>query len=116
MSAIDVDDLVNSWLLSMWLGHSADESTYGAPTVRYDRRIHGPVEDLRVITADAGWDCGCWSSWTREDSFQLTAQIHTSVGVVDFTYGRWYDFPRFIQELHEYRVNSACRYEDGDEA
>ena len=110
MSAIDADSLVSEWLISKWVESSTDEHDYRERT-RYDAKVHGPVAGLSVITADAEWECGCYSSWTREDDFIMRAVISTAVGDIHFEYGTWGDFPRFIEELHEYRTNDACRYE-----
>jgi hypothetical protein len=114
VSSIDVDSLVNEWLISKWLESSANEHDYRQFT-RYDRSVHGPVSGLRVVTADADWDCGCYSSWTREDDFVMTAEISTAAGVVNFEYGRWADFPSFIEELDAYRNNDVCPYERDEE-
>lgn len=102
MASIDVDELVNGWLLEKFVEGS------------YDPETDGPTDDLRVVSADADWDCGCWSSYTREDTFEMTAQIQTAAGVVDFKYGQWGDFPQFIEDLEIYRVNSVCSYEQED--
>lgn len=113
MSAVDVDTVVSDWLISKWLERSANEHDYRAFT-RYDKATHGPVTDLRILTADADWDCFCYSSYTREDTFAMKAQIDTAAGVVDFEYGTWGDFPSFIEELDVYRTNDTCSYEQGD--
>jgi hypothetical protein len=116
MSGIDVDDLVSSWLIDKWLERSSDPNNYQA-FVRYSVDEHGPREALSIVTADADWECGCYSSWTREDDFILQAKIMTASGAVDFEYGRWGDFPSFIEELDAYQRNTVCSYEnEADEA
>ncbi|WP_328742925.1 hypothetical protein OG436_29480 [Streptomyces caniferus] len=101
MSSIDVDELVAGWLISKWI-----------ETAQYSYETHGSVSDLKVRTADADWECGCYSSWTREDDFIVKAVIETATGDVAFEYGRWGDFPRFIEELWEYQNNTVCHTEN----
>ncbi|MFE5159136.1 hypothetical protein ACFRNT_11490 [Streptomyces sp. NPDC056697] len=114
MSTIDVDDLVSGWLISKWVEASANEHDR-REYVRYSYEAHGPVSALVVASADADWECGCYSSWTREDDFVMRAVIKTAAGDVDFEYGTWGDFPRFIEELDEYRNNTTCPYESEED-
>lgn len=114
MSSIDVDELVAGWLISKWVEES--QQTYvRRGFVRYDTDVHGPVFALSVASADADWECGCWSSWTREDDFVTRAVIKTAGGDVEFEYGRWVDFPRFLEELDAYRNNTVCPYESEED-
>jgi hypothetical protein len=95
-----LDEMVNHWLLSKWL-----------ETGEYNYDDHGAISDISVVTSDADWECGCYSSMTRDDDFILTAVIATKSGPVNFRYGRWQDLPSFIEELDEYKNNDACPYE-----
>ncbi|MGW0468320.1 hypothetical protein ACWDX6_24095 [Streptomyces sp. NPDC003027] len=111
MSTIDVNELVNSWLISQWLERSQWEWwAERSDNTSFDVEVHGPASLLSVETADAGWECGCWSSWTRDDDFVMEAKIRTAAGVVTFKYGSWADFPSFIEELDIYR-QSSCPYD-----
>lgn len=104
---MNVDLLVNDWLIGKWL--SGD----GEAEVRYNYDEHGPISAVRVISADAGWECGCYSSWTRDDDFRMNAVFQTQSGKqITFEYGRWGDFPSFIEELDAYRYNRECRIEN----
>lgn len=104
---MNTDELVNHWLISKWI---SDE---GHASARYDIGIHGSLNEVQVITADAGWECGCYSSWTRDDDFRLKAVFQTKSGEVTFDYGCWGDFPSFIEELTEYSENN-CYYESDE--
>jgi hypothetical protein len=110
MTALDVDGLVNKWLINKWLTESSNPDDY-RDFVRYDAAVHGPVSGLKVSSADADWDCLCYSSWTREDEFVMTAVIATAAGDVEYRYGRWGDFPSFIEDLDAFRNNDTCPYE-----
>lgn len=94
-----LDEQVNGWILEKFFESS-----------RYEPTIHGEHDDVTVVAADMGWDCGCYSSWTRDDDFRVTAKLATKGGNTEFTYGRWVDFPQFIEELDEY-INRTCYYE-----
>lgn len=113
MASVDIDVLVNKWLIARWLSASSSTNDF-RDFVRYDESVHGPVRDLRVSSADADWDCGCYSSWTREDDFVMKALIETRAGQVTFEYGFWGLFPSFIEELDAYRNNTTCPYERED--
>jgi len=95
-----IDEQVNGWMLEKFFDSSI-----------YDPKVHGAPGDVSVITTDVGWICGCYSSWTRDDSFELTARLATRSGEVDFNYGYWADCPRFIEELYEYINGNDCYYE-----
>jgi hypothetical protein len=99
-----IDDQVNAWLLDRFLW-SGD----------YDKSKHGTINSIEVVSVDMGWDCLCWSEWTRDDSFGLTGKFTSSGGDFTWTYGRWGDLPQFIEELDEYAENGTCRYADDEE-
>lgn len=101
------DVLVADWLKAKFL--ASGDWGYGYP--EYDKNKHGEPSEISVTSADAGWDCYCYSSYTRDDQFELTAIIKTRAGNVEFRYGRWGDFPDFIEELDEYRNGNECYYE-----
>ena len=99
----DTDEMVKAWLLEkfLWSG-------------QYDKARHGTIGSIRVLSVDMGWDCGCWSEWTRDDSFVLTGRFTSSAGEFTWSYGRWGDLPQFIEELDEYQKN-YCPYDDEDD-
>ena len=103
----DTDELVKAWLKQRFLD--------GATRPSYSPVAHGEPDEIEVISTDMGWDCGCYSSWTRDDSFILTGTIKDADGdEVQIRYGRWGDFPRFIEELDAFKDNEACYYESED--
>lgn len=97
------DELVKSWLLEkfLWSGE-------------YDKSKHGTIKSLRVLSVDTGWECGCYSEFTRDDSFVLTGRFTGSVGEFTWGYGRWADLPSFIRELDDYANGFDCAYEEED--
>lgn len=102
---IDFDLLTNNWVLSKFMN-----SGY------YDKSLHGDLIDLMIINIDSGWECGCYSEYTRDDRYMMTATIHTKAGEVEFPYGSWGDLPKMILELQNMEdlaeVCSVERYEE----
>jgi len=101
-----IDDQVNSWLKEKFL-----ESSYYYPATMGDH------DDIEIISADGSWECGCYSEYTRDDSFVLTATISTNGGnkTTTWDYGYWSSLPDFITELDEYIDGNDCRYAEDDE-
>lgn len=104
-----IDDQVNGWILEKFFNAGTHWLT-GEPR-GYDPARHGSKEAISVVTVDQGWECGCYSSWTRDDTYVLTATIATERGEYDFRYGTWGDFPSFLEELDEYINGNGCYYE-----
>ena len=109
------DELVSAWLITKWIDQSLQNVWPGARTP-YNPAVHGPVENLKVIAADAAWECGCYSEFTRDDQFILTAKIQTAAGVIDYDYGCYGQLPDFIDELAEHVDNDTCPYENEDQS
>ncbi len=97
------DDLIKAWLLErfLWSG-------------RYDKVKHGTIKSIEVLKVDAAWDCGCYSEFTRDDTFRLEGLFKSSSGTWYWEYGTWGDLPRFIEELEEYDKRGSCPYEEDD--
>lgn len=76
---------------------------------------HGPVRNIRVLSVDMGWECGCWSEFTRNDQFEMVALLEGDKGQFTYRYGRWGDLPSFIEELDEYINGDTCPYEEDDD-
>lgn len=109
------DDMVNSWIVTKFISNEGRQVPYsGTPAHRYDGNVDGFFNDITVLEADMGWECGCYSSWTREDDFEITALLQTKTRTVQFVYGTWREYPDFIQELAEYKNNETCPYERED--
>lgn len=100
------DELVNRWFLDRWIKNEG----YAYP--RYRPLKHGEPEELEVITTDGGWECGCYSSWTRDDQQKLYAWVKTRHGEVKVEYGVWGDFPDFVRQVIEFgELEDYCRVE-----
>lgn len=105
---MSLDDRVNAWLLDRWVSGSREMH----PT--YKRWMHGKPERIEVISSDAGWDCGCYSEFTRDDRETLYATFRTAKGDIEVEYGSWGDLPRHLEELVDYG-ESDCVYDEEDE-
>jgi len=109
------DDMVNSWIITKFIANDGRQQSYeGSNPFRYNEDADGFFNDITVLEADMGWECGCYSSWTRDDDFEVKALIKTKSRTVEFIYGTWREFPDFIQELDEYQNNLTCPYEQED--
>lgn len=96
------DDLIKSWLLEkfLWSG-------------QYDKSKHGTIKSIEVISVDAGWECDCYSEFTRDDQFVMEGLFKSSAGTWYWKYGSWSDLPQFIEELSDYEsLHYACPYEE----
>ncbi|HEY6021915.1 MAG TPA: hypothetical protein VIY48_19225 [Candidatus Paceibacterota bacterium] len=103
----ETDKLVNAWLKEKFLA--------GDTWPRYSPVDHGEPDEIEVIKTDMGWDCGCYSDYTRDDMFELVGSLRTPEGVsVSVSYGRWGSLPRFIEELDAFKSNEVCPYEQED--
>lgn len=106
------DKAVDDYIISKFMSNDGRLQGFEANNAyRYLYEADGSPSDITVIQADMGWDCGCYSSWTRDDSFEITALIKTKSREVQFVYGRWSEFPDIITELSEYINNNECYYE-----
>lgn len=106
------DDAVDEFIISKFMSNDGRLQMYETNNAyRYSYEADGRPSDIKVLQADMGWECGCYSSWTREDTFEITALIKTKSREVQFIYGTWSDFPDLITELDEYINNSTCYYE-----
>jgi hypothetical protein len=106
------DELVNRWFISEW----TDPEGRWRMHPKYDSEIHGPVSDLKVVTTDGKWECGCYSSWTRDDEMILTAHVETVAGEVKIEYGAWADFPDFVLAIIDFgELENVCRIEGRDD-
>lgn len=65
-----------------------------------------------VKTADVGWDCYCYSEYTRNDYIEATAVVIGANGRA-FTLSYSYDLPQMIQDMAGEQDN--CSVEDYDD-
>lgn len=99
-----IDEKINAWLKEKFLG-----------SYDYYPQTQGAPEYITVVKADAGWECGCYSEFTRSDSFVMTATLKGANGrEFEWRYGRWGNLPDFIQELDEYLYGDNCPYLEDD--
>ena len=87
---INFDLLTSNWVMSRFLD-----------SWQYNKALHGNPSDMMIVNLDSGWSCGCYSEYTRDDRYELTATIRTRAGNVEFVYGSWGDLPSMIQELQD---------------
>lgn len=99
-----IDDKVADWLLEKFLWSR-----------QYDKAKHGSIKNIRVLSVDTGWECGCYSEWTRDDSYVLTGRFTGDKGEFIWSYGYWADLPSFIRELDDYINGNDCPYDEDDE-
>lgn len=106
------DDAVDEFIISKFMSNEGRLQRYHKDDIHnYNFEADGGPSDIAVIQADMGWECGCYSSWTRDDSFEITALIKTKSREVQFIYGTWAGFPDLITELDEYINNDTCYYD-----
>ncbi|AVD99336.1 hypothetical protein SEA_BILLNYE_163 [Streptomyces phage BillNye] len=82
----------------------------------YEKHKHlVDCETTAIKNAECDLECGCYSCYTRDDSFAMTAHIGCDCGVeLRFVYGYMWNLPDFITELDEYKEAMAKCYHDGD--
>ncbi len=97
-----IDDQVKGWLKEKFLASRS-----------YSPETQGGPDDIEILSVDQYWSCGCYSEYTRDDTFMMAAQIKGADGrEFTWSYGVWADIPSFIEELYEYINNNECPYED----
>ncbi|HEY6020856.1 MAG TPA: hypothetical protein VIY48_13440 [Candidatus Paceibacterota bacterium] len=101
------DELVNKWFIERW---TAGAGNMTGPC--YDEKKHGPVAELQVITMDAGWDCYCYSEYTRDDVEVLTATVGTKSGDFNIRYGVYGSLPSILEDLIDFgNLEDICSVE-----
>ena len=109
------DEAVDQFIISKFMENDGRLQQFEQNNAyRYSYEADGGPSDIKVEQADMGWECGCYSSWTRDDDFEITALIKTKSRTVQFIYGTWRQFPEIITELGEYINNDTCPYEQED--
>jgi hypothetical protein len=118
---METNDLVNEFLLEkfrkdMQRVYRIEVGGYEVPG--YDKEKHlVKCETTSIRNVECGWSCGCYSCYTRDDYFEMSAHVGCDCGVeVRFRYGYMYNLPEFIEELDEYkRLSEICEHEDCEE-
>lgn len=106
----DIDALIRAWAL--------DKFTNGHPWVKTDDDRHLQQCISTVAEPESfGWECCCYSEYTRDDSFATSFIISCGCGIrVTFrTYESEWNLPNFFKELDEFRENFTCDYSFLDE-
>lgn len=82
----------------------------------YEKHKHlVDCETTTIRNAECDLECGCYSCYTRDDAFEMTAHIGCDCGVeLRFVYGYMWNLPDFITELDEYKETMAKCYHDGE--
>lgn len=78
---------------------------------KHDPRTQGTIE---VLSVDTEWECGCYSEYTRDDQFVMTARLRDidRDHEFDFAYGTWGDLPDMIAEIKDRKdLMSVCHIE-----
>lgn len=85
---INFDVLTQNWVLNKFLN-----------SWQYNEAEHGGLGDMMILNLDSGWECECYSEYTRNDQYALVATIRTKAGEIEYRYGTWGDLPSMLQEL-----------------
>ncbi|MGK5530870.1 hypothetical protein [Streptomyces sp. URMC 129] len=102
----DIDAKVNAWLLKKYRAEARSRGW----------QAHLAACPTTVVkVADMGWECDCYSDYTRDDRFTFTAKLRCEHGEeAGWSYGSWSNLPDFIDELGSY-ADSDCPYREDDE-
>lgn len=102
------DEIVNRWFLTSWV--SGDISNMTPP---YHPDEHGELKDLRVVSMDTTWECGCYSEYTRDDNELMAASVKTKRGNIEVHYGVWGQLPELINRLVDFGdLDDVCSIEN----
>lgn len=108
---MNADELVSAWALNKY---RKDYRTYYAALEHfYDHHHLFNCETVTATPVSCGWECSCYSEYTRYDSFRTSFTISCACDVsivfdVD-TYNVW-DLPEILMELEEYESTQECPY------
>lgn len=104
------DEAVDAFIIDKFMNNEGSYQYYNTDQRAYNPEYDGDASDITVVSADMGWNCECYSEYTRDDMFEIMALIKTKYREVKFSYGTWGDFPEFIRKLDQY-INNDCYYE-----
>lgn len=110
---MNADELVEVWALGEYKSKYRyyDNIDYFH---KYNHLINCPT--VKATPVSAGWECCCYSEYTRDDGFETTFTISCACGVEDHfrrTGGDW-DLPEIIRQMSEYSYNLECPYWEED--
>lgn len=99
----DIDEMINDLILEKF----KESRTYELMNVGY-------FEEISITECTHGWNCYCYSEYTRDDQFEFTAVIQVGTRrPITFIWGQYYDLPGLIQELAD-RSDKYCIHEEDD--
>ena len=117
---METNDLVNEFLIEKFRKEAKQRFRFGMGKddefPGYDKEKHlSRCETLSVQNVECGWECVCYSCYTRDDAFEMTAHVGCECGVeMRWVYGYMYDLPSFIEELDGYKqLSEVCNHDDG---
>lgn len=97
-----IDQLVCDFILDKYMTEKHNPQTQGA---------------IEVLSVDAEWECGCYSEYTRDDQFVMTATLRDvdRDHIFEYRYGTWGDLPALIESIKDYEdLKSVCHVERND--
>ena len=117
---METNDLVNEFLLDKFRKEAKQRFRIGVgkndERPGYDKEKHlSRCDTLQVSNVECSIECGCYSCYTRDDSFEMTAHVGCDCGVeMRWVYGYMWDLPDFITELDEYKNMERDCYHEND--
>lgn len=102
------DELINDYGYSWFVAHfSRYSSEY------FEKHTHLiKCGTAKVSHSDRYWNCGCYSSWTRDDNFVIDFHIRCECDVEvnwsPWVYAEDFDLPSILGDLYEYQNNTVC--------
>lgn len=96
-----VDRMVEAWLLCEFR------------LIRPDHHLSSCLTAYATLQPETGWDCGCYSDYTRDDIFSLAYTVACEHGEIEKNYKTPpYKSPTDIYEkLDAFMENEDCPYE-----
>lgn len=110
---MNADELVNVWAL----GEYKSRYRYYTDTAyfhKYNHLITCPT--VVAIPKSFGWECGCYSEYTRDDDFYTAFTITCDCGVEEhfgLSTSEW-NLPEILKQLDEYNNTQFCPYWNED--
>lgn len=101
------DTLVDDWIIETFR-EKFDNNNWGQD----GNAQHLVRNGCYVIETDVSWECGCYSSWTRDDSKLMEARLGCRCcdRTYNWNYGYWYNMPEIIEEILSRRLPPLASY------
>ena len=90
------DELVNQWALEQFRRETQDW--------KWDNRMLRHLrecQEAKVVWCHHEWGCGCYSEYTRDDEWRITARLECPHEGKDWQFleVRWGNLPEILEEL-----------------